>query len=82
MLKNADKVEASSHFTYDEYRKKVKKGPNKDVLVFLSVFVFSCKEDTNTEKEIEIKNNLSNILEELQKEKYHIKYAVLSESCL
>lgn len=38
MLKNADKCETTSHFTYEEYRKKVKKGPNKDLVIFVSVF--------------------------------------------
>lgn len=38
MLKNAEKREEASHFTYEEYRKKVKKGPNKDLLIFVSVF--------------------------------------------
>lgn len=40
MLKNAERSEVSSHFTYEEYKRKVKKGPNKDILIFLSVFVF------------------------------------------
>lgn len=39
MLKDADKYETSSHFSYNQYKKKVKKGPNKDVIVFASVFV-------------------------------------------
>ena len=39
MLKNAEKTEQTSHFTYEEYKRKSNKGGNKDVLVFLSVFV-------------------------------------------
>lgn len=39
MLKDTDKYEASSHFSYNEYKRKTKKGPNKDVLVFVSVFI-------------------------------------------
>ena len=39
MLKNVEKSETTSHFTYEEYRKKSKKGPNKDLLVFVSVFL-------------------------------------------
>ncbi len=39
MLKDTDKYEASSHFSYNDYKRKTKKGPNKDVLVFVSVFV-------------------------------------------
>ena len=39
MLKNVDKSETTSHFTYEEYRRKSKKGPNKDLLVFVSVFL-------------------------------------------
>ena len=38
MEPNAEKREEASHFTYEEYRKKVKKGPNKDLLIFVSVF--------------------------------------------
>ncbi len=39
MLKNTDKYDASAHFSYNEYKKKVKKSPNKDVMVFVSVFI-------------------------------------------
>lgn len=39
MLKNTDQYETSSHFSYNEYRKKVKKSPNRDVMVFASVFI-------------------------------------------
>ncbi len=39
MLKDTDKYETSSHFSYNEYKKKVKKSPNKDVMVFVSVFI-------------------------------------------
>lgn len=39
MLKNTDKYDVSSHFSYNEYKKKVKKSPNKDVMVFVSVFI-------------------------------------------
>lgn len=38
MLKNADKTEQTSHFTYEEYKKKSNRVANKDVLVFVSVF--------------------------------------------
>lgn len=38
MLKNAEKTEQSSHFTYEEYKKKSNKSANKDALVFVSVF--------------------------------------------
>lgn len=39
MLKNTDKYESSSHFTYNEYKKKVKKSPNSDLMIFVSVFI-------------------------------------------
>lgn len=39
MLKNADKTEETSHFTYEEYKRKSKKNQNKDIIVFLSVFI-------------------------------------------
>lgn len=39
MLKNTDKYEASAHFSYGDYKRKVKKGPNKDIMVFVSVFI-------------------------------------------
>ena len=39
MLKDTDKYEASSHFSYNEYKRKTKRGRNKDVLVFVSVFI-------------------------------------------
>lgn len=38
MLKDTDKYETSSHFSYNDYKKKVNKTPNKDVMVFASVF--------------------------------------------
>ncbi|MBQ8460620.1 SPOR domain-containing protein [bacterium] len=38
MLKDTDKFETSSHFSYNDYKKKVHKAPNKDVMVFASVF--------------------------------------------
>ena len=38
MLKDTDKFETSSHFSYNDYKKKVHKTPNKDVMVFASVF--------------------------------------------
>ncbi len=38
MLKNADKTEQTSHFTYEEYKRKSNKGASKDILVFVSVF--------------------------------------------
>ncbi len=39
MLKDTDKFETSAHFSYNEYKRKVKKSPNKDVMVFASVFI-------------------------------------------
>ena len=39
MLKNAEKKETASHFTYEEYKRKSRMSINKDILVFLSVFV-------------------------------------------
>ena len=40
MLKDTDKYEANTHFSYREYKKKkVKKSPNSDVMVFVSVFI-------------------------------------------
>lgn len=40
MLKDTDKYENdTTHFTYNEYKKKVKKTPNKDVMIFASVFI-------------------------------------------
>lgn len=39
MLKDTDKYDNSAHFTYSEYKKKVKKAPNKDMTVFISVFI-------------------------------------------
>lgn len=38
MLKNSSKFENSSHFSYNEYKKKVNKKTNKDVKIFVSVF--------------------------------------------
>lgn len=40
MLKDSDKYEnTTAHFSYSDYKKKVKKGPNKDMTVFVSVFI-------------------------------------------
>lgn len=39
MLKDTDKYETSSHFSYNDYKKKVKKAPNKDMTLFISVFI-------------------------------------------
>lgn len=39
MLKDTDKYETSAHFSYNQYKKKVKKSPNKDLVVFSSVFI-------------------------------------------
>lgn len=43
MLKDTDKYETNTHFSYREYdnkkKKKVKKSPNSDVTVFVSVFI-------------------------------------------
>lgn len=38
MPKNTDKYNNEAHFTYSEYRQKVNKKPNRDIVVFLSVF--------------------------------------------
>ncbi|MBD5401754.1 hypothetical protein HDR58_02975 [bacterium] len=38
MLKNIDKYDNTAHFSYNESRKKPKKGPNKDIMIFVSVF--------------------------------------------
>lgn len=39
MLKDTDKYETSAHFSYSQYKKKVKKSPNRDIVVFVSVFI-------------------------------------------
>lgn len=39
MLKDSEHNETSSHFSYNDYKKKVKKSPNRDVMVFVSVFI-------------------------------------------
>ena len=39
MPEHTEHNEASSHFSYKDYRKKVKKAPNRDVMVFTSVFI-------------------------------------------
>lgn len=39
MLKDTDRYENTSHFTYSDYKKKVKKSPNKDLTIFVSVFI-------------------------------------------
>lgn len=39
MLKDTDKYETSSHFSYNDYKKKVNKAPNKDMTLFISVFI-------------------------------------------
>ena len=39
MLKDTDKYETSSHFSYNDYKKKVQKAPNKDMTLFISVFI-------------------------------------------
>lgn len=38
MLKDTDKYENTAHFSYGECKRKPKKAPNKDVMVFTSVF--------------------------------------------
>lgn len=38
MLKNSSKFENSSHFSYNEYKKKVNKKGNKDVKIFVTAF--------------------------------------------
>lgn len=38
MLKNSDKYENRSHFSYSDYKKKVNKKTNKDMKIFVSVF--------------------------------------------
>lgn len=39
MLKDTNKYENAAHFSYNDYKKKVKKSPNKDMTVFVSVFI-------------------------------------------
>ncbi len=40
MLKNTEQNETSSHFSYNDYKKtKPKNAPNKDIMVFASVFI-------------------------------------------
>ena len=39
MLKDTDRYENTSHFTYSDYKRKVKKSPNKDLTIFVSVFI-------------------------------------------
>lgn len=39
MLKETDKYDNTAHFSYNDYKKKVKKGPNRDMTVFVSVFI-------------------------------------------
>lgn len=40
MLKNTEQNETSSHFSYNDYKKKKpNKAPNRDVMVFASVFI-------------------------------------------
>lgn len=39
MLKDRTQMDSDAHFTYEETRKKVRKEPNKDLVVFASVFL-------------------------------------------
>jgi cell division protein FtsN len=40
MLKDKNSIdETSSHFSYNDYKKKVKKSPNQDMLIFTSIFI-------------------------------------------
>lgn len=39
MLKDTEKYENQENFSYKDYRKRVKKGSNKDLTVFISVFI-------------------------------------------
>lgn len=41
MLKNTERYEeqGKAHFTYDDYKKRTKKRPNKDITIFISVFI-------------------------------------------
>ena len=39
MLKDNKYNNSSTHFSYNDYKKKVKKGPNKDLMIFVSVFL-------------------------------------------
>lgn len=39
MLKNTDKYEDTAHFSYKDYKRKTYKTPNKDLMVFASVFI-------------------------------------------
>ncbi|MBE7712870.1 MAG: SPOR domain-containing protein [Cyanobacteria bacterium SIG26] len=38
MLKTTDKSDQSAHFSYNEYKKKVHKAPNRDLTIFVAVF--------------------------------------------
>ena len=39
MLKETDKYDNTAHFSYSDYKRKVKKSPNKDLTIFVSVFI-------------------------------------------
>lgn len=39
MLKDRTQIDSDAHFTYEDTRKKVRKEPNKDLVVFSSVFL-------------------------------------------
>ena len=39
MPKDTEKYNNESHFTYSDYRQKVNKKPNRDIIVFISVFI-------------------------------------------
>lgn len=38
-MNNNERNETASHFSYKDYKKKVKKSPNRDMMVFISVFI-------------------------------------------
>ena len=38
-MSNNERYETASHFSYKDYKKKVKKSPNRDMMVFISVFI-------------------------------------------
>lgn len=75
MLKNTDKYEdTSAHFSYNEYKKKVKKSPNRDVMIFSAVFIagviiilgFARILSPNVDVGITVDNEVSNLVDEEQ----------------
>lgn len=39
MTKQSEKYDNNTHFTYNDYKQKVNKKPNRDIIVFISVFI-------------------------------------------